>query len=535
MHRGAVSGDEGRRQYAAGTFPKREEAVRIVAIINQKGGCGKTTTAINLAGVLSRSGLRTLLVDMDPQSHCAAGLGVPEHRIDLDIGDALVALGTRSIDPARLLWRVARNLDLAPSRMKLAGLEASRGGLADKPDKERRLGGVLSQLSNDYDIALVDCSPAIGLLTFNALTAASAVLIPVETGYFSLQGAAKQVHTVTTVGKRLGVDVPLWLLPTIHDPESGLARDLLMEIRRRFAERVAPLVIRRDDRLREAASYGQPVIEYAPDSTGALDYTALGAWLTETLRIQATRAPAMTSEGEAEPDRAAVEELSEVRVLSRPGAGAELTRRILGQSPEVPAGADADSTDLPTIAHWPVPHATPRTERSPAPPPRGASIEPVGISRAEDLAMRAARIARHGQFAHSPTVTPESVGPDAARGVLVLDESPPPSAHPVEVKPVPVERVAGVRVTGQGVLFIQPASVGREVSIAGDFNGWSPDTHRLRRNESAGVFELCVRLAPGRHVYRLVVDGVWSADPFNDEFELNPFGEPNSVVRVTQR
>jgi len=514
--------------------------VRIVAIINQKGGCGKTTTAINLAGVLSRSGLRTLLVDMDPQSHCAAGLGVPEHRIDLDIGDAMVALGTRPIDPARLLWRVARNLDLAPSRMKLAGLEASRGGLADKADRERRLGGVLAQFSKDYDVALVDCSPAIGLLTFNALTAASAVLIPVETGFFSLQGAAKQVHTVTTVGKRLGVEVPLWLLPTIHDPEGGLARDLLLEVRRRFGERVTPVVIRRDDRLREAASYGQPVIEYSPESSGAHDYTALGSWLIETLRLR-PGGPGMTPvSNEPELNLSAADELGEVRVVSRPGADSELTRRVLGLTPVmgeavVSAEVNSDRSENPGEAPSPVQSVT----RAPGRAPRPNAPDAPLMSRAEDVALRAARIARHGLGVGGCAIVEAAPIPargqhDGPRNVLVLDESPATIEPKPTPRPIAVQRIAGARITGQGVLFVQPGSVGREVAIAGDFNGWSPDTHRLRRNDALGVFELCVRLAPGRHVYRLVVDGQWSADPFNDEFELNPFGEPNSVVRIPQ-
>src|SRR6185295_1028065 len=144
----------------------REHPVRIISIINQKGGCGKTTSAINLAGITARKGFRTLLVDLDPQSHCAAGLAIPEQRIDLDIGDAMLAAPEQQIDPSRLFWRASRNLDLAPSRMKLAGLESSRGGMADKPDKERRLANVLSRFARNYDICFIDCSPSIGLLTF---------------------------------------------------------------------------------------------------------------------------------------------------------------------------------------------------------------------------------------------------------------------------------------------------------------------------------------------------------------------------------
>lgn len=260
--------------------------MRCITIINQKGGCGKTTTSINLAGIFARLGLRTLLVDMDPQSHCAAGLAIPEQRIDLDIGDAMLAPDLGAMDWSRVLWRVSRNFDLAPSRMRLAGLEASRGGLADRPDKERRLSAVLNALAPNYDIACVDCSPAIGLLAFNAITAASEIIIPVETSYFSLQGATKQVNTVRSVERRLGAKAPAWLLATMHDESSALAVDLLNELRRRFGNRVIPVVIHLDGALKESASFGQPVAEYAPQSLAAAQYLSLARWLLDRSGIE---------------------------------------------------------------------------------------------------------------------------------------------------------------------------------------------------------------------------------------------------------
>ncbi|MCA9299259.1 MAG: ParA family protein, partial [Phycisphaerales bacterium] len=303
--------------------------MRTLAIINQKGGCGKTTSAINLAGAFARRGYRTLLVDMDPQSHCAAGLAIPEQRIDLDIGDAM--LSTQPVDPTRLLWRAARNLDLAPSRTKVAGLEAMRGGLADKADKEKRLRKVLETLAPSYEVCIIDCSPSIGLLTYNALTAADGVLIPVETSFFSLQGATKQVHTVRSLSKRLGVPFACWLLGTIHDAESPLAKDLLDELRRRFTTRVAPVVIHRDDAIREAASFGQPVIEYSPTSRGARDYFDLAEWLVGRQGLQLD-APSSADplEGAFDP----IETETGVEIVSTEESEAELAKRVSARDAE---------------------------------------------------------------------------------------------------------------------------------------------------------------------------------------------------------
>ena len=167
-------------------------------------GCGKTTTAINLASVLAGRGIRTLLVDMDPQSHCAAGLGVPDSRIESGTAEAMLSNLEHGFNPEGMLWEVSRGLELLPSTMLLAALESPDGGLYALPDRDRRLAKVLSHLSPRYDICLVDCSPSIGLLTYNALRAATQALIPVETGYFSLRGAKRQWGTIQSLIERIG-------------------------------------------------------------------------------------------------------------------------------------------------------------------------------------------------------------------------------------------------------------------------------------------------------------------------------------------
>lgn len=284
--------------------------MRTLAIINQKGGCGKTTTAINLAGVLARRGLPTLLIDLDPQSHCAAGLAVPENRIEHHIGDALLTPPDQPLDRSRLVWRISRHFDLVPSLMRLAGIEASRGGLAEAEDRDRRLLDVIRRLSlpdaappgvpiaaSRYAWCIIDCPPSIGLLTFNALRAADEVIIPVETGFFALKGAAKQANTVRTLAKRLGREASFRVLPTMHDAGSALARALLDEMTRAFGARCIPTPIRADVRLREAVSVGQPVVEYAPDSHGAEDYRALAEWLLSNPPAQSVAATASDIEG----------------------------------------------------------------------------------------------------------------------------------------------------------------------------------------------------------------------------------------------
>jgi chromosome partitioning protein len=548
--------------------------VRTIAIINQKGGCGKTTTAINLAGLLARAGRRTLLVDMDPQSHCAAGLGIPEHRLDMDIGDAMVAVNTgeggqRTIDGSRLLWKAGRNLDLAPSRMRLAGLEAPRGPIAMMADKERRLAMVLDQFRKEYDLAIIDCSPAIGLLTFNALLAADMVIIPVETSFFSLQGATKQVNTIKTLARRIPRPLGVWLLPTIHDADNAVASDLLLELKRRFKDRLVPVVVRRDVKLREAASFGQTIIDYDPRSTGAEDYTALATW---TLDTASTMPEAGAFPG------------------FEPAVGA--TGGVHGELPD-PALIEVLPQDASTVTPRPAPttlaheiaNAAPAYHTIPSPPGMATTgteafqPEIKSISRAEDVARRAQAFLRRmatgapasaANVATMPvaatatmpppapmpgtTVTPLSplTGGGTAAGMPTMPSSSVSVAAPLHpiTGPHPTLRLIeeaklsastlnsatqgllGARPTRPGVLFVQPLTVGKKICIAGDFNGWSATSAAMKKNEALGVYELCLKLEPGRYRYRLVIDGIWTADQFNEAAEMNPFGELNSIVVV---
>lgn len=466
--------------------------MRTIAIINQKGGCGKTTTAINLAGVFSRSGLRTLLVDLDPQSHCAAGLAIPEARIDIHIGDAMLMKDDQSIDWMRLLWRVSRNLDLAPSSVRLAGLESARGGLAAMERSHQRLTSVISRLADQYDVCLIDCPPAIGLLTYNALAASTEVLVPVETAFFSLQGAGKQVSTIKALGKRLGVAPPHRLLATMHHEENPLACELLGELNRRFEGHVVPVVVRYDTHLREAVSFGQPVVEYAPHSNGAADYNALGHWLIENPAGHAT--------------------IPHEPVPTTTGAPVDSESRVVIPQTFSPFASPAPESSQPGATKGPV-----DLLNAPATAAVSQPDEPI-LSRAADLAARAQRLlARSGSLREPPAPSLESFTRQRSVERAARDTG---------------ESLLGVRHTSQGVLFVQPASAGRTLAIAGDFNRWSPDATPMRLNQTMGVFEAVVPLPPGRFQYRVVVDGRWIPDTHNPDLEPNPFGEANSVIRV---
>lgn len=562
--------------------------MRIFAVVNQKGGCGKTTTAINLAGVFAGRGYRTLLVDMDPQGHCAAGLAIPEQRVDLHIGDAMLAADDAPVDPARLLWRVSRNLDLAPSTVRLAALEAARGELAGRADAESRLKRVLSRFDGQYDVGLIDCSPAIGLLAFNALVAAHEVLIPVETGFFSLQGATKQINAIKAVGKRLGVSTTHRLLATMHDPSSVLSQDLLDELRRRFGGRVLPTVIRQDQALREAASFGQPVVEYSPDSNGAKDYSALADWLIENAVKNGGRKTGESDDdggvqvvpGVGERTMAAFAPAKAAAVFAPAGGGSPVAVSP-SPPPTSPTPPTPTTTTIPSTypAHPSSPVSGPvhaAQSAAPAAAPAAAPVAaPVAVAVVNSIgerdglaavmvpvvqasttglaAMAAVAAGGSGLAVAEPARALTSRAADVAsrtrrlqRAALVMSPdagaagAKPAAKEPEPVTATPAARVEaaarpfGVLLSGRSVVFSQPASIGQSVAIAGEFNGWSPAHTPMRLNALSGQLEAIVEIKPGRSQYRLVVDGRWMPDPFNPVVAPNPFGGSDSVVIVPE-
>ncbi len=261
--------------------------MRTIAIANQKGGVGKTTISINLAASLAREGRRVLLIDMDPQSHCAVGMAVPEEQIQLSILDCLLSQREpEPIDLSRLTWQIAPNLDLAPSVQDLSRLDGEESQNADGQTLLKR---ALEHVSSRYDFAIVDCPPQLGMSMRNALHAADEVVIPVETGYFALHGLTRQLETAKGMARENGTSIRIRVLPNQYDVRTKLAREILAELRRTFPEVIMKSIINFNTKLKEGTSFGQPITEYAPGSSGARDFQALARELIASEQATAPR------------------------------------------------------------------------------------------------------------------------------------------------------------------------------------------------------------------------------------------------------
>jgi chromosome partitioning protein len=383
--------------------------MRTIAVVNQKGGCGKTTVSINLASALAEAGKKILLVDMDPQSHCAVGLAVPEEQIEQS--------------------------------------------------------------------TIIDCPPAVGLLTFNALTAATDVVVPVETGYFALHGLSKQLETLRILCERCTQRIDVRILASMYDIRTKMAREILSELRAHFADKMFKTVVNFNTKIKEASSFGQPINEYDPASKGHKDFRSLAE---EVIGAEARQQR-----------RQIVNSLAD-QLESISASADELLKATKPEIKTVPAAPTA------VLRQQDVGVEQPHFAEQPAP----VSSLPLRLS------------------------TQVEAAGDASRS----------GGHAIRVKPAvtsaKLSDYYGVNQIDDAIVFVTLYPRADSVQVAGDFNNWQPIKTSMERVGESGVWQTKVKLPRGKYRYRLVVDGQWQQDPYNELTELNPFGDFNSILEV---
>ncbi len=266
-----VSPPERRARAGAGRPASGVNVGRIICISNQKGGVGKTTTAINLAASLASAERRTLLVDMDPQGNATSGLGLKKDPMPATVYQAIIEgrpMGELVL-PTEL-----RYLEVVPANQDLTGAEIE---LVDQPEREFRLRDALTPLARGYDYVLIDCPPSLGLLTLNALAAADSVLIPLQCEYYALEGLSQLLNTIELVQKGLNPRLKVeGILLTMFDTRANIAHQVAAEVRKYFPELVFRTVVPRNVRLSECPSFGKPILLYDINSKGCQSYLSLG-------------------------------------------------------------------------------------------------------------------------------------------------------------------------------------------------------------------------------------------------------------------
>ena len=258
----------------------KKTSCRIISVVNQKGGVGKSTSAVNVSAYLGQNGFKTLLIDMDPQSNATSGLGIYPEDIKKSSYDAIINFEV----PAKTVLKTNyENLDIMPSSEKLSGAEVE---LVSNFKREYRLKDIIDQISNEYDYILIDCSPALGLLTVNALTASGEVLIPLQCEYYALEGIARLLKTVDLVKHNLNKGLEISGVVLTMYTRTRLSDQAVKEIRKYFPGKVFKTIIPRNVRLAEAQSFGKPILSYDPGCRGARAYESLTKELIDRHRYK---------------------------------------------------------------------------------------------------------------------------------------------------------------------------------------------------------------------------------------------------------
>ena len=249
---------------------------KIIAITNQKGGVGKTTTSINLSAAIAETGKKVLVVDMDPQGNTTSGFGVNKNELENTVYELI--LGECSLGEA-IIKNVAENVSLLPSNVNLAGAEVD---LLDRDDKSFILKKEMDYIADEYDYVIIDCPPSLNMLTINAMTTATSVIVPIQCEYYALEGVSQLIHTINLVRERLnpGLDID-GVVFTMYDGRTNLSQQVVENVKENLSHHIYETMIPRNIRLAEAPSYGQPITVYDPKSAGAESYRLLAKEVIE--------------------------------------------------------------------------------------------------------------------------------------------------------------------------------------------------------------------------------------------------------------
>ena len=390
---------------------------------------------------------------MDPQSHCAVGLAVPEEQIEQSIYDVLISRSRNEpIKLTEILWQVSDNLEMAPASIDLSAFEQQMAGI---PDRESCLKEALGEIKDSYDYTIIDCPPAVGLLTFNALRAATDVVVPVETGYFALHGLSKQLETLGILCKRYSQQVNVKVLASMYDVRTKMAREILAELRNHFDDKMFRTVVSFNTKIKEASSYGQPISEYDPASKGRRDFSSL-----------------------------AEEILGAQKQLQRH----EFVNSLADQLESISASAD----------------------------------ELLQATKPADERFEIREIVQTESDTHKVESPVLAIGTEDRGARMVAQEQ-------IAAK---LSDYYGVSLVNDAVMFVTLYPRAQSVQVAGDFNNWKPEDGTMQKVGDSGVWQTKMKLPTGRYRYRLVVDGQWQQDPYNEWTEMNPFGGYNSVLEI---